>query len=254
MKHLTEEELILQHYGEANESALLSHIKECSQCRIRLEQLDASLRQLRVPAVPDLEEGYEAQVWLKLRDQLPEKKANSWAFLLRPRNWAMAGAMAVLMIGAFLAGHFWTGGRGTNKTPNIAQNNPAKVDRLVALAVGNHLEKSQILLIELMTEPAEDKADFSATQEQARDLLDANRLYRISAERGKDPAVQHTLDDLERVLVEIANSPSDLKAGDVQRLQKLVESEGLLFKVRVVGSRIRQQNNPPPAKQLGTKL
>jgi hypothetical protein len=56
------------------------------------------------------------------------------------------------------------------------------------------------------------------------------------------------------VLVEIANSPSDLQTGDVERLQKMVESQGLLFKVRVVGSRIRQQNNPPPAKQLGTKL
>jgi len=138
--------------------------------------------------------------------------------------------------------------------PAVAENGAPKVDRLVALAVGNHLEKSQILLIELMTERAEDKTDFSATQDQARDLLDANRLYRISAARGKDPSVQHTLDDLERVLVEIANSPSDLKAGDVERLQKMVESQGLLFKVRVVGSRIRQQNNPPPAKQLGTKL
>jgi hypothetical protein len=252
MKHLTEEELILQHYGEANDQAMLAHISECQECRLRLEQLDASLRRVRVPVVPDLEDGYESQLWLKLRDQLPEKKASSWAFLWRPRNWAMAGAMAVLMIGAFLAGHFWTG--GTKRTPEVAEDRAPKVDRLVALAVGNHLEKSQILLIELMTERAEDKADFSATQDQARDLLDANRLYRISAARGKDPSVQHTLDDLERVLVEIANSPSDLKAGDVERLQKMVESQGLLFKVRVVGSRIRQQNNPPPAKQLGTKL
>jgi hypothetical protein len=254
MKHLTEEELILQHYGEANDRALLSHIKECTECRLRLEQLDESLSRLPVPAVPELEEGYEAQVWLKLRDQLPQKKANSWAWLVRPRNWAMAGAMAVLMIGAFLAGHFWTGGSGTSRSPEVARDNGLKVDRLVALAVGNHLEKSQILLIELMTEKPEDKTDFSATQDQARDLLDANRLYRISAARGKDPSVQHTLDDLERVLVEIANSPSDLKAADVERLQRMVESQGLLFKVRVVGSRIRQQNNPPPAKQLGTKL
>jgi hypothetical protein len=254
MKHLTEEELILQHYGEANDQAMLAHISECHECRLRLEQLDASLRRVRVPAVPELEDGYESQLWLKLRDQLPEKNSSSWALLWRPRNWAMAGAMAVLMIGAFLAGHFWKGGSDTSKPPEIAKDNGAKVDRLVAVAVGNHLEKSQILLIELMTERAEDKTDFSATQDQARDLLDANRLYRISAARGKDPSVQHTLDDLERVLVEIANSPSDLKAGDVERLQKLVESQGLLFKVRVVGSRIRQQNNPPPAKQLGTKL
>jgi hypothetical protein len=252
MKHLTEEELILQHYGEATDQTLLKHVSECTECRARLRQLESSLRRVRVPAVPVLEKGYESQLWMKLRNQLPEKKTNSWALLLRPRSWAMAGAMAVLMMGAFLAGHFWNG--GTKKVPDVAQDNGKKTDRLVALAVGNHLEKSQILLIELMTERAEDKNDFSATQEQARDLLDANRLYRMSAARGKDASVQHTLDDLERVLVEIANSPAQMSSDDVERLQKMIESQGLLFKVRVVGSRVRQQSNPPPAKQLGTKL
>jgi hypothetical protein len=40
----------------------------------------------------------------------------------------------------------------------------------------------------------------------------------------------------------------------VERLQRMIEQQGLLFKVRVVGSRIREQNNPVPAKQQGTKL
>jgi hypothetical protein len=252
MKHLTEEELVLQHYGESRDDAVAKHISECADCRMRLAQLESSLKRVRVPAVPQLEDGYEAQLWMKLRNQLPERKHNTWALMFRPRNWAMAGAMVVLMIGAFLAGHFWNG--GTKKTPETAQDNGKRSDRLVALAVGSHLERSQILLIELMTERAEDKNDFSATQEQARDLLGANRLYRMSAARGKDASVQHTLDDLERVLVEIANSPAQMSSDDVERLQKMIESQGLLFKVRVVGSRVRQQSNPPPAKQLGTKL
>src|SRR5207249_3943037 len=140
MKHLTEEELILQHYGEANDQATLAHMSECQECRLRLEQLDASLRRVRVPAVPELEDGYESQLWLKLRDQLPEKKSSSWALLWRPRNWAMAAAMAVLMIGAFLAGHFWQPGQGSKPPVDVTTSSKPQVDRLIALTVGSHLE------------------------------------------------------------------------------------------------------------------
>src|SRR5437879_13086900 len=171
----------------------------------------------------------------------------------RMLNWSMAGAMAVLLVGAFLARRHWQPRQGV-KPPDLASGNKPQMDRLVALTVGSHLESSQILLIEVMTQMPQDKTDFSAEQGRARDLLDANRLYRVSAARGKDPAVQHTLDELERVLVEIANSPSELQSGDVERLQKMIENQGLLFKVRVIGSKMRQQGTRSMGEQQGRKL
>jgi hypothetical protein len=62
------------------------------------------------------------------------------------------------------------------------------------------------------------------------------------------------LDDLGRVLAEIANGPSDLSPGDLQQIRRRIESDDLLFKVRVVGSEVnsrvrRQDQNAANANQ-----
>jgi len=104
--------------------------------------------------------------------------------------------------------------------------------------VGDHLEKSQILLVEIMNADVRASADLSNEQRQARDLLDANRLYRVSAQQTGDPAVAGLLDDLGRVLTEIANAPSTLTQADLQAIRGRIQSQGLLFKIRVVGSEV----------------
>jgi hypothetical protein len=120
---------------------------------------------------------------------------------------------------------------------------------VVLVAVGDHLERSQMLLVEIMNTDAKDNVDLSSEQRQARELLDANHLYRVSAQRTGDPQVARLLDDLGRVLTEIANSPSDLSSADLQQIRSRIQSEGLLFKVRVVGSevnsRVRRQEQSP---------
>ena len=74
-----------------------------------------------------------------------------------------------------------------------------------------------------------------------------------TAKTAKDPAVQRTLDELERVLVEIANSSSDVDPKEVDRLQKTIEEQGLLFKVTVIGTRLRDQNKQA-VKKPGSKI
>ena len=117
-------------------------------------------------------------------------------------------------------------------------------ERIILVTVGEHLERSQMLLVEIMNADGKGPTDLSTEQQQARDLLDANRLYRQSAQRTGDPAITRTLDELERVLVEVANGPSEVSDQELNSLRKQIESQGLLFKIRVIGSKVRQQ----PAK------
>jgi hypothetical protein len=108
-------------------------------------------------------------------------------------------------------------------------------------------------LVEVLTADPK-KRDFADAQDQAQDLLDSNRLYRSSGSKtAKDPAVQHTLDELERVLVEIANSPQDVSRDDIDRLQRSIEKQGLLFKVRVIDSKLKEQNKQA-VKPNGSKI
>jgi hypothetical protein len=243
MKHLTEEQIVLHCFGDAEHGAEIDqHLDACPECRESFEQVKALLASIEPTPVAEPHESLEQKMWLRLRDRLPERKAGIRSKIFAPRlalaKWATAGAMAVLVLAAFLAGRFWP--RSVEK-PGLTQSAQIDPQRVVLVAVGDHLERSQMLLVELMHTDSKRGVDLSREQAQARDLLDANHLYRLSAGKQSDPSVQAMLDQLERVLAEIANAPRDLSQNDLREIQDQVQSQGLLFKIRVVGSKVRQE-------------
>jgi hypothetical protein len=114
-------------------------------------------------------------------------------------------------------------------------------ERILLVAVGDHLERSQVVLLELLNADPKDPVDVSAERRSAEDLLPANRLYRQAAVRTGEPGVARVLEELERVLVEVANGPSELGPEETLALRRRIESQGVLFKVRVIGSQIRER-------------
>jgi hypothetical protein len=252
MKHLIEEEIVLHYYGDADdELQVRQHLAECSACRTEFERLQSLLGSVPPIEVPEPGSFFEEKMWLNVRDRLPEKCGKAKSFWAAGRKWAFAGVMAMLLAGAFLAGRFWPG----HPSQIVQVNQPvADPQRVVLVAVGDHLERSQMLLVEIMN--ASDKSVLDQdTQLQARDLLNTNRLYRVSAQQAGDPRIAHLLDQLGRVLAEIANSPSQVSDNDLSDIRARIQSDGLLFKVRVVGSEVNsrvrrlEQNSPAAAQQ-----
>jgi hypothetical protein len=252
MKHLTDEQIALHCSGDAGDSVEINrHLGECSECRESFEQLKAVLAFIHSAPVPEPHENFEQEMWLKVQGrlpqgQLPQEKptVRQRLFFLHftPAKWAGVTAMAVLLLAAFIAGRFWPRGSDQVNPGPSAQIDP---QRVVLVAVGDHLERSQMLLIEIMHTDAARGLDLSREQAQARDLLDSNRLYRLSAQEKSDPGVERMLDQLEPVLAEIANAPRDLSRKDLREIQDQVQSQGLLFKIRVIsstiGTKIRQE-------------
>ena len=148
----------------------------------------------------------------------------------------------MLIIAAFLAGRYLPrAGEQGQPTQIVEQTGKPNTDRIILVAVGEHLERSQVLLVELMSADSKGTTDLSTEQKQARDLLDANRLYRQSAQKTGDPAISRTLDELERVLVEVANGPSEVSEKELKEIRQRIEAQGLLFKIRVIGSKVQKQ-------------
>ena len=101
MTHLTEAELALHYYGDADDPAAVErHLAECGDCRREMAQLRAALGMVTLP-VPERPERYEADVWHNLRAHLPEPARRSRWSLVTPRRWAAAGALAALVVVAF---------------------------------------------------------------------------------------------------------------------------------------------------------
>lgn len=242
MRHLTEEQLVWFYYGEeGGREAAEQHLAGCEQCRASLAELERSLK-LITEALPAAErdESYGASVWARL--PLEERRASGgfWANLFVPRRWALAGAMAALVAAAFVAGRFWP---YSQPQTQIAQPVPAQVrERVLLVAVGDHLDRSQMVLLEIMNNKPTAEVDISAEQQSAQELVSANRLYRQTAAKAGDAGVARVLDELERVLLEIANGPSHLSSDEFEELRKRVEAQGILFKVRVIDSRIKEKS------------
>ena len=238
-------------YGDADDSAqVLEHMNACRECREEFERVSSLLGQIEPIEVPEPAAGFEQKTWLNVRERLPERPGSALRRFLSPPKWALAGVMAMIVVVAFLAGRYLRP-NSSNITP--PPDTQANMQRGMLMAVGNHLERSQILLVEIMhTEPGDH--DLSREQAQARDLLDSNRLYRAGAQKTGDPSVGRTLDELERVLAEIANGPTETTAADLQRVQRQIESQGLLLKMRVIGSKVQHEESTPALKQGNQRL
>jgi hypothetical protein len=253
MNHLSEDQLVLFYYGESPEAAAIeNHLSGCERCRAELRALQLVLNTVDSVPVPERPADYAQALWKRIEPRLGPRRR-----LAMRQWWIWAPVMAALLVGAFLAGSLWQ----RHGTPLVAknQNNRQIRERILLVAVGDHLERSQMVLAELDNAPAgppdgQGKLDISGERRMAEDLLDDNRLYRQTARTTGDNSMASVLDDLERVLLEIAHSPSEISSQQLNDLREQIESRGLLFKVRVLGSEARDwETQKPETKPVSQK-
>jgi hypothetical protein len=146
--------------------------------------------------------------------------------------------VATLLVAAFLAGRYYPAARG----PVRMAADPQAQERILRLAVGDYLDRSQMVLIELANASPRAGLDISSEQERAANLLIENRLYRQTALQTGDAVVAGVLEELERVLLEISHAPSRLEPAQVDDLRRRLRAEGILFRIRVLGSTVRNQD------------
>jgi hypothetical protein len=131
-------------------------------------------------------------------------------------------------------------------------------ERILWMAVGEHLGRSEMVLVELANSgpqgAGQKQVNISSEQRRAEDLLEENRLYRQTAEDEGDSAVAGVLDELERVLLDVAHSPQQVSAAQLQGIRERIEAGGILFKVRVVGKELQQrgESGNTPAEPSGS--
>ncbi len=257
MKHMTEQELIAYREGVVEQRAAISeHLAACHECREELERLEAVLAALDTLPVPDPGVDYGRRVWQQIASRLPEKPEAWWRVWFQPRRLAVIGTVAALIIAAFVAGRVTK--RGPDKD-NIASTAQVR-ERILIVAVGEHLGHSERMLVELSNAmpatPGQKQVNISAEQRRAENLLQENRLYRQTALQEGDTGLASTLDELERVLLDVAHSPDEVTPKQLEAIRKKIETRGILFKVRVVGKELQQRleaAQPAPAQNDSTK-
>ena len=266
MKHVSEDDLILHYYGEgARRADVDTHLAGCELCATTYRDIADALVAVTMTEVPDRGEHYGLEVWQRIRHQLPERK-RSWLGLTGwgtgdwgwGRRLAMAGTAAGLLVAAFAAGRYWPpqAGSAVPESTTVATSEPADErapDRILLASVADHLERSERMLTDIMNAP--DRGDISLQQAWAEDLLRTSRLYRQDAAAAGEQSVAMVLDELERNLIEIVHSPSQISAADLEQVRRRIDAAALLFKVRVMSDALRRRETPaaPEHRQPSTE-
>ena len=229
MNHLSEDQLVSIYY-DGPDTDQRGHLDACHQCLGAFTRLRQFLDDSRDFPVPERNATYGAEVWARIQPNLPPPAPRpAWL-----RWWTLTPALAAVVAMAFFAGVF------LQERTNFAGSSSNDRTRVLLIAMGDHFDRSSMVLAELVNSNP-DAIDLEDERGRARSLLTENRFLRQTAARDGDALNASLLDELERVLMDIANTPSNAPPADLEALQHRIESDGLLFKVRVIGSNVRQK-------------
>lgn len=254
MTHYSEDDLTLYYYGEGRRRADIErHLDDCAPCASLYREIAGTLAMIAAPEVPERGDQYGLEVWQRIRHKLPEPDAPWWTTLVRADRLAFAGAAAVLLLAAFVAGRAWQRQATPPAAIQTASDAPAPAStpgmsndvrqRILLTSVADHLDRSERVLTDIMNAP--DRGDISTEQQWAADLIDASRLYRQDAVDAGEESVADVLDDLERSLLEIVHSPSTVRTADLEQIRRRIDAATLLFKVRVMSDELRKREPAP---------
>jgi hypothetical protein len=227
MTHLSEEDLILIYYGEPGVSGeAQAHLAECGHCKAAADSLAQTLNLCNEWSVPEPDAGFERRVW--------KSGLRHWSM---PRAWIGLAAAAVVLIGVFLLGR-----QSSAPQPFIMAglSNQAR-ERILEISLADHLDRAGMLLTEISNTGDAGSLDFASERGRAQDLVEEGRLMRQTLAQHGENATLMFLDDVQRIMTEIANVPDSVSARDVKDLQERIGSGSLLFKVRIIESNLRTQ-------------
>jgi hypothetical protein len=247
--HYNDDELILYYYGEHRRRVRVEeHLSQCASCRARYEDITSSLALVSDPAVPDRDDLYGLEVWQRIRHRLPEQDVSWWTAWTQPPRLALLAAAAILVIAAFVAGRTWPRPVApVQQTIVVPESRLDAGERVRLAAVGDHLEQSEGVLLDLLNAAATagEPADISAQQQWAADLITTNRLFRDASAEAGDDTVAALLDELERNLLELVHGPATLTQEELDRIRLRLDAAALLFRVRVLSEELREREVAP---------
>jgi hypothetical protein len=254
--HLNDDDLVLHYYGELpgpDEGRATAHLAACGECQQHYAKLQRVMAFVDSAPAVDAPAGFERIAWARLEPALASSGRSAWKwFVFSPATLALAAGVLLLIGASFTAGRLT---RATSPAGAAAPQSAEKVrERILLVDLGEHLDRSQMVLVELVSAGATGgDVDISLEQSRAEQLVAANRLYRQTALSTGDANMASVLDDLERVLVDIAASPATVSQEDLDSVRRRIDSKELLFKVRVVSSQVRQRQRAAIQERTGQR-
>ena len=248
MKHLTEDELVAQALGDRENrraDAVEEHLADCPECADSYSVLLSDLAAMKRMNVPPRDQWYGERVWQcdrGLADGLRAEEAELVGARLGGHyggeGFGVCGGLRASYGGSIFRGNEFENWKQQPPTAKVEHKAPQTKQPILVVVLDDHLDRSERFLVELKHADLDSPAMATPIRDEARSLLAANKVCREKAAETSDPELTTALDHLDQLLAEAANEPGGLNARSIARLQEQMNSDGLLFEVRVLRSRI----------------
>jgi hypothetical protein len=257
--HLADEDFVLDYYGEldaADRERVRAHLAWCPDCQHADRDVRETLRLVDVTQVPEPPASFEGEMWARIEPHLrAAPPRSSWGVRLRgwlapgPSVWprlAWGSGVAAAVVLAFFVGRFGRPEAPAPESTRTASFTAAR-ERVLDAAVEEHFERSERVLTELVNLESESPVALASDRERAADLVAAGRVYRRTADALGETATSELLEDLERVLLDVANGSPEPTPGEVESWRERIDQQDLVFRLRVVGAELRRRQEPATA-------
>lgn len=243
--HLTDDQLVLLYYREPLEEAGLDgHLAACAECLGRFQTLTRVLQVVAQDDIPEPAGDFEARMTaLVLAAAHEPARGRLLQFPRMSRFLAAGAALAACLLVAFSVG------RQLGRVEEHALSAAQTQERLLLTALGEHLGRSRVTLVELKNRDVS-VADLKALQAAADNLVAASRLFRAAAERAGEGQVALMMEETERLLVRFAAAPAAEAKSELDGLRKRADSRDLLFRLGVMEAQVekREKSITPSSK------
>jgi hypothetical protein len=264
--HITDEEMLLDYYNEsasADRAARRAHLETCETCRALDREMRAVLALVDTAPTIEAPAGFGREMWARVEPHIAERVAqnrSSWAIVSAfdpatarlglARHWALGAGMVALLLASFTLGRVWERAphRNDDAAPRVTRVatssgdvSDAVTERLLRAQMEDHLERSQRVLVDLVNGDDAAAVSLASDRTRAADLVADGRLYRRAADRIGDVEMRNLLEDVERVLVDVANGSSGPASKELKDVRTRIDEQDLLFRLRVAGAEIRER-------------
>ncbi len=239
-------EFVKKELTEQKRQWLEAHIAGCDECKNDITTITAVLQEIDTSAT-DWSAKQTPEYWnnfaFSVQDRIAEdeKKSNlvvrftEWIESLitfRPRDIAIASGICSLALVVLIAG------KDIIFTPQTTQPTSSSITEQMTpvvdseyLRLHDYFRRSKTLLVGIANIKLEDSGqiDLQSERSKSKGLLSEARQLR---QRSLDSRSERLLNDMEKILIKMANSESRYNSPELELIRGGIERENLLYKIR----------------------
>jgi len=225
---------------------LRAHLQTCRACREALGASAETIARIGKPATPDLPQHFWEGYWARLAkrmetDEAPRRsafRARILSILQAPWSPALrlSAAAAIFVAGVLATRVFWTPEKVSESELTRAAPPHAHLAQASA-GFAELLSRSKVLLIGFANLDPEavnaGEFDFSTKRQVSRQLIAEAVAFRNDPGATKDQQLLQLINQLEMVLLQIANLEAEHDVEAVELVRSSIDREGLLLKINI---------------------